>query len=388
MLPTFARRLVSWGIVLGCAGVGCTGPGWEAPPADEASPDAPREAPVRPSSGEPPEAPPGPSTWPPEVEDLQAGLAAFVSVEDCLARLRTRAPVEVAEGLSDLGYDAFFEDVCRSFGAVRDRAPDRCDELTVSTARRGCRRRYALLEGAPDACPEDLAIDGREPLCLAWASRDAGLCRAVARAERGACEAVLGQDPARCRGPDRARCEAWVRRYGGAVRGASRAGTGTREEPFLRLEVSRVDPSGVEAAPRSVDLETIARGVLLSADGCRHRVVLDDRGPHGAQLPFGREGARIAFSLPEGGGSDRVRLEGGLGSVELTLPELGRIGGGEGRITVTASEPVLGGRLEGTIEARLPTAPGAVLVRGTFRTFVRDVEPLPATCAGVRMPTP
>ena len=47
-----------------------------------------------------------------------------------------------------------------------------------------------------------------------------------------------------------------------------------------------------------------------------------------------------------------------------------------------------GAPLAGTIDLRVPAPPGAWRVRGTFRTFVRDLDDLPARCAGDRMPPP
>ena len=331
------------------------------------------------------------SPWPTDVEDLAAGLESFTTVEACVASLRGTLPTAIAEGLADLEYDAFVEDVCRATAAVRDRSPEGCDALEVSSLRRGCRRRLAIVAGDPALCPEDRAIDGRDPLCVAWAARDPGLCRAAAAHERDACEAVLGAEPRRCaRALDRARCEAWIRRYARALGEERSASEGPREEPSLHLEIVRVVPTASgppsESPPVTLDLDVLARGVFLATDGCAHRVVLDHRGERAAIL--GRSGARIELPIAISEPPVEITLAPGATSIELAHPSLGRARGGEGSITLTELGLTRGAPLAGTIDASLPAPPGTWRFRGTFRTFVRDLDDLPERCAGGTMPSP
>lgn len=345
------------------------------------------------------DAPVEPASWPEDVEDLAAAAARFESVDACLAALRARTPTSVAEALDDVGYDALFDDVCRGMEAVHARDASLCDALSVSHARAGCRRRVAIVAGDPDACPEDAVLRGRDPICVAWASRDPTLCRAVSIAERASCEAVLGADASRCDRASRARCSAWIRRYAGALGSERRASEAARRDPELRLRATRVFPpstsTGLPGAPSvepgELDLSAqLARGVRLEAipDRCAHRVVLDERGEPGS-LSLARAGLRAELELPAGEEPPIERAIGPLGaSLEIALPHGGRASGGEGAIVIERAVRARGGALEGRIAAELPMVPGTLRVEGTFRTFVRDLDALPSACAGDRMPPP
>lgn len=335
---------------------------------------------------------PAPTSWPAEVEDLGSAIARFESVEACLAELRARTPTLAAEALGDLGYDAFFDDACRALDAVRRGDAEACDALSVSSARRGCRRRLALVAGEPSHCPEDPAIEGREPLCVAWAARSADLCRAVARAERETCEAVLAGEQEGCPRADRARCEAWVRRYASALGDERARHPAARAPAELHLDVVRVHPppasggAATEDPPIAIDLPQLERGVRLVAEGCAHRVLLDDRGAPSV-LSIARPGLRAELALPAGAVTPLERPIEPLGaSLELVVPEVGRARAGEGTFEITALERALGGELAGRFQATLPLAPGALRVEGRFRTFVRDTDALPEHCAGDTMP--
>lgn len=331
-----------------------------------------------------------PASWPTDVEDLSTTIEHFESVAACLAQLRAHTPTLAAEALGDLGYDAFFDDACRALDAVHRRDVEACDALSVSTARRGCRRRLAMIAGDPGVCPEDLAIEGREPRCVAWAARDPALCDAETIADRPTCVAVLAGETSRCPPRDRARCEAWVRRYASAL-GADRVSRAAREPAELHLDVTRVLPppaSGgapVDQAPITIDLPQLARGVRLRAEGCAHRVILDERGAPDV-LSTTRPGLRAELDLPSDAAVPFERAIAPLGaSIEITVPRIGRASGGAGTFTITALERALGGALEGTFVAELPLAPGALRVEGRFRTFVRDLDALPSHCPGGTM---
>ncbi|UJR82435.1 hypothetical protein [Sandaracinus amylolyticus] len=372
----------SWsflGVLLACAA--CSDPA-PAPEPIAPAPSAPSDAEETPA--------PLPASWPTDVEDLSTAIEHFESVAECLANLRAHTPTLAAEALGDLGYDAFFDDACRALDAVHRRDAAACDALSVSTARRGCRRRLAMIAGDPTVCPEDLAIEGREPRCVAWAARDPSLCDAEAIADRATCVAVLAGEASRCPPRDRARCEAWVRRYARAL-GTERVSREAREPAELHLDVTRVLPppaSGgapVTQAPIAIDLPQLARGVRLRADGCTHRVMLDERGAPDV-LSTTRAGLRAELDLPSDATLPLERAIGPLGaSIEVAVPRVGRAGGGEGTFTITTLDRTLGGAFAGTFHAELPLAPGALRVEGRFRTFVRDLDALPSHCPGGTM---
>src|SRR5690606_16143827 len=111
-------------IVYGC------GEPEEAPPRAAPSPADSRTEDVREAL------PPAPSSvWPDEVQSLAEAVERFEDVDACLAELRGRTPTAVAEGIGDLGYDAFFDDVCSGLAAVKAGDVEGCDALMVSNAR-------------------------------------------------------------------------------------------------------------------------------------------------------------------------------------------------------------------------------------------------------------
>lgn len=380
--------------LLACAGCGSeTAPAASEATPHEATPTAPRasdDPAIDPELGSAPE----PASWPREVEDLASTIERFESIESCLASLRESTPTSVSEGLGDVGYDRFFEDVCGGLAAARARDAARCDELSISSARAGCRRRVALVAGDPSMCPEDPVLEGRDPLCVAWAARDPGLCRAVSSADRAACASVLSGDASRCPRASRARCEAWVRRYSRALGDERAQSAGTADDPQMQLSIARVYPASVQGGseridpPVDVEVPQLARGVRLRAHRCAHRLVLDERGE---PSPFSttRPGARIEVDVPA---RAELPLELPLGpvagSIAIAHPSAGRASGGEGRLVLTELERALGGAVAGTFDAELPMAPGVMRVSGRFRTFVRDLEPLPSECSDDRMTPP
>lgn len=318
--------------------------------------------------------PPPPSAWPDDVVSLRDAIEAFTDEETCLASLRARTPTEVAEGVNDLGYDAFFADVCASMEAVRAGSVEGCDALTVSSARRGCRRRLAIFHGDPAACPEDPVTPGREATCVAWAARDEDLCRAAPAPERPRCEAVLRGDASRCaraRGGDRVRCEAEVERYASAL-GDERRESPATVETSLSIEV--------EGATLTRD---VARGVRLVPRGCRMQVVLAE--PLGAAA-VGREEPSFSLELTVPARLElpaRIPLGTSGALLTVTTPARGTmssVSGARGHVELTAYEERRGGAIAGTIDAQLGHLAERVPVRGAFATFVRDLDPLEGAC--------
>lgn len=317
---------------------------------------------------------PAPSAWPTDVASLRDAIEAFDTVDACLASLRARTPTEISEAVTDLAYDAFFEDVCRSMRAVRDADVEGCDALTVSSAQRGCRRRLALLHGDPRACPADRARPGREAICVAWAARDPGLCRAAATPDRMRCAAVLSGDPAGCPHAERAECVAEVERYAGALGDERRTSPATEQPSVFELRV--------EALP--IRSDALSDGVRVVAHACRANVELGgpSLGPvvgHVEEATF-----RLTLVIPA-----QLELPArlSLGAIDAVLevatPEHGVLVsdvGARGFVELTAFEPHVGGAVEGTIEGRLSHLTETLPVHGRFSTFIRDIDPVDASC--------
>jgi hypothetical protein len=319
--------------------------------------------------------------WPTEVESLQESVDAFVSVDDCVAALRARTPTAVSEGIADLAYDGFFDHVCRSMAAVKAGSLQGCDALPISAARAGCRRRLAIVHNRPAACPEDRVTPGREPLCVAWAARDRGLCRASDEARE--CRAVLDGDAEACgRGRGAERCRAWLRRYGGAIGDAVSESGVTAPAFTLELRALAQDPETLQR-------DVLDHGVRLVPDGCRWDVALaHPRGEPSLTLGFRDEPPRFHLELtvpPRAAAPASLPLGADAAVLSAVTPSLGpmtSIVGAEGEVRLERFEPRLGGAISGRLRGSLRRGDERVAVTGRFVTFVRDLEPLPEHCAG------
>ncbi len=327
--------------------------------------------------------PPPSSAWPSEVRSLRDAVRGFTSVDACLEELRARTPTAVSEGIADVGYDGFFDDVCRGLEAARDGDVEACDALEISTARAGCRRRLALVHGRADACPEDRVIPGREAVCVAWAARDPGLCRASAEPVR--CRAVLAGDADACRtlrAGDRERCRAHVARYASALEGERRDSPATREAAVMTLEVREEG-----GAPIALSRDVLERGVRVSPRGCDYVVPLANALGE-LTVPVGLEREEPSFHLElsvPGGAREPITLALGADRAVLSLrtPAHGGVtslSGARGVVTLERFEAALGGAITGTIEGTLRHADTELSVRGRFATFVRDLDALPERC--------
>lgn len=328
--------------------------------------------------------PPPSSAWPSEVSGLRDAVSAFTTVEECLVELRARTPTAVAEGVADLAYDGFFDDVCRGLDAVKSGSVEGCDALAISTARAGCRRRLALVHGEPRACPDDRVLPGREAVCVAWAARDADLCRASA--EEARCRAVLADDDRGCRAlrpGDRERCRAHVRRYASALGEERSESPAARAPRVMTLQVREGD-----RAPIAIERGVIDRGVRLAPQACRHALALAN--PLGElEVPVGLGDEEPSFTLELAIPAGReAPFDLALGATDALLsirtPAHGGVtsfSGASGAVRVERFEPRLGGAIAGTITGTLRHADTELSVSGRFATFVRDLEPLPAHCA-------
>ena len=327
--------------------------------------------------------PPPPSAWPTEVLALREALERYVDNDTCIASLRGRTPTEVSEGIADLGYDAFFQDVCASMHAIREASVAGCDALSVSSAQRGCRRRLALFHGRPDACPTDRVEPGREPVCIAWALRDEDLCAAASRVDRARCRAVLRRDPELCsreRGGDRGRCEAEIRRYGSALGEQRRQSPAARAR--RRFEATLV-PEDSSSATETVTVDVLQRGVRLTNEGCRTVVQLaDPLGPAVIHRPASALSLRflvpLELELPF-----EIRFGVVDGTLQVRTAALGSLHSdlrSDGAVHLTAFERQRGGAVAGTFTATMQRGTETVRVRGRFETFVRDLELVDAAC--------
>ena len=204
-----------------------------------------------------------PSAWPVDLTDFRASVEEFETRARCEQRLRAQMPVELAETLADLGYDAVLRDICIGLDAAKQDNQEVCNESSVRTTREGCLRRLAIYSGKPDLCPGARGIPGRDPLCVAWAAKAPRQCLALAGALRQTCEAVLKNSVDGCDEDDN--CMARVSRYG-SIAETEFPNAFPDTEIKLTLRAERV----------SEHTFPLDEGVhLAAAEGCAHEFVLD-----------------------------------------------------------------------------------------------------------------
>lgn len=304
-----------------------------------------------------------PSPWPTETVSLEESLARFEDEASCVARLRQSVPVELAQALADLGYDAVLDDVCRDLHAGKSGDPEACESLGATGLRDGCRMRVALATRTPEHCPPARAMEGRDPSCLAWTTGLTRLCDATVGDARRRCVAVATNDAGAC-GRDAA-CAAAVRRYGSSVV-PSEDGDDDRARDVALSIVHTV--AGQTA--RTEHEDAISRGVALAAEGCASRVRVEVGGPlsEGAQLTL-----EVVLRADEDGAWRGEVRDLRFAERRLAVPSV--------VMDAAADELVVERRRGGTIGMRLRGRIGTdATLEVTLRSFVRDLEAIPAAC--------
>ena len=127
--------------------------------------------------------------------DLKADVAAFTTLEACVEK-RTQLDPLVADALESIGYETFLFDACRALGAIKARDQKRCLAIESSFLQKRCERDVAIVAGDENACPFEVPTRheyGRDPLCIAVASRTPALCAGVSMLERARCEALASR---------------------------------------------------------------------------------------------------------------------------------------------------------------------------------------------------
>ncbi len=356
--------------------------GCDSPPGVPDEPPEP-ELPARPLPSEPRQEAPPPTAWPEQIDPLDQSLGQLGEGAECVAKLRERIPVELAEALADIGYVRVVDDVCAGIAAERARSGEACDALSVSAVQRGCRRRVALLAANPDLCPRDALGSGRDPVCLAWARRDASLCRAANGTDRPRCEAVLSGDADRCDAipleDQRAVCRAEIARYHASL-GEERTASDAplRAASALTYVVERGDERS-DPLPIAIDLE---RGVHLAAEQCVYRVVFGSAERIATRTVRPDGDPECAFQAVIARSNAPLTAPIDAASARIVVPAEGTAQGSAiGSIRVTAIAYERGAPFAADVQLTMPLVGATAVVSGTLRTFVRDLDPLGPECA-------
>jgi hypothetical protein len=331
-----------------------------------------------------------PQVDPPGVPgDLKGDIDAFTTVDACVQGRQALDPL-VRDAIEAIGYDTLLRDACRVIAAAKAADPKACAAIEASALRDACVATVAEVTGRPDACPWALAgrpERGREPACVAVASRDPRLCAGVARrAPQAACVAMASHDSAGCakleHRADRDRCARSAKRW------ASVFPAPAASPPFEATGRLHIETDAGAGAPVDVDFTSDVR--------------------EGAVLRESLTGTRIELGALSPAGPSHVGLAArdyGSFAVELFVPRAAAPAGGNGAgappVTVTKverAEALLPGRaplvaqapralaatwtkldrsrgaaLEVDIAGPFEDASGSFTLHAHVQTFVRDV---------------
>jgi hypothetical protein len=334
------------------------------------------------------------STDPPApAGDLKAEVDKFTTLEACVAERALSDPL-VGDALEAIGYDTFLRDACRILESLKAKDVRKCAPIESSSLRARCESFVAMATGQPDRCPFEITASpntGREPTCLAVASRDARLCAGETRARRPGCEALAAKDEKKCAPSatprEKKACERNLLRWRSTLTdalppGAGDAGAGVATRPAGRIEVRGADGAPDPTSPVTDLTSDAERGVVLAREptgAVRLRIgSLFALGAIPRAVGTQQTTTRIGFELvlpkeaPGDAKIDQVELE-IPGTIELTAATLRSTL----KATVTELDATRGGKLRIVIDGSAPTTvgvpPRTSRVHLELTTFVRDI---------------
>ncbi len=309
---------------------------------------------------------PGPAATEPELGESPRAGPADDLVARCVRRNRESLGPELSRALDALGDDSLLGDSCRLDLAVRQRAPERCASLQLSSLRETCAFRAAVASARPLSCPPAPGLRGRDPVCVALAARDASLCGAASLAERARCLALATGDGRRCETLDpllRPACRRDVEPLRGVTAPLPRA------QPIAPDPALNVWATSTEDASVDVSAPWLTRGVFVDEAGSLWIV--------NPALGWPRPGAladeerQVGVVLPAQRGPATVL------DARLVVPGAMALSTGDGTLRATAmltrASTRRGGRVAGRVTFEGASAGRVVRVELRFDTFVRDV---------------
>ncbi len=319
---------------------------------------------------------------PPPAGDLESDIHAFTTIEACVESRSQMDPL-LGDALDAIGYETFLNDACRVLDAAKARDARRCGAIDASVLRERCTATVAEIAGEADTCPWEIAgrpAEGRDPACLAIASRDRRLCAGVnGGSPRATCEAIAAHDASVCgRLPGRAaqaRCLRTARRWMTTV-----AASHDASRPLVSggiLTFSAASAAGAEASGTMVDFgPDLERGVVLvqRRDGLRFTAGYPRVGVEAiGASPNVRASIALDLFVP----SSDSGTSGAIERAVLLIPGRVPIVTPSARSTLQAKfetfEPARAGTLKLVVDGDLTDAASSWHVHAEVTTFVRDV---------------
>jgi len=293
-------------------------------------------------------------------------------VARCVARARAETPAAVRDALQAMDDGAFYDAACRLEVAVRLRSPRLCDGSSLSSLRAVCRSRAAMAAAAPDLCPDALGARVRDPVCVAVAARDSGLCAAAGPADRVRCEAIALGDAGRCDRLDPLLREGCAREVA-ALRGVlPRVNVRSRAAAAPSMATLRCDEDGGATA-----LPWAARGAFLDETGALW--ALDVAAGWPAPWSLGGDAPLLALRVALRGAREGAEVD---AVAVLMLPRLRALRTDDGslraRARISSAPTARGERARMTVSLEGSSAGARRACAVDLDVFVRDVVPATA----------
>ncbi len=304
---------------------------------------------------------------------LLSAAKAYRSHVACVSEVAASLPPELTR---EADRTNLAERVCQTRRALSEKSVSLCEEIQDEVWPAACRRLYAGLYGAPDACPTlTPRSQGREPACVALAARDPALCRAVeSAAGRARCLALLGP-ASQCRAlrtsGEVASCHRDRRRWRAVLR-PGKPSLAPKWTPEFTVSVT-VDGKTVKGA-----LHGLEHGIVVPRHIRGARIVLGTLRPTGPLTPLEK---RIRISMDVG--TQRPKAIAGRATTRGAGTRLCVLYQGHpvepkslrGTHTFPKVAPRRGAAVAGTFTATFQRDGKTVRIDGSYRTFVRDVVP-------------
>jgi len=194
--------------------------------------------------------------------DLKRDVESFTTIDACVTAHAGMDPL-VADSVDSLGYTNLLHDACRIPEALKAKDKTPCERIAASALQARCLSLLAMVTKRPETCPMGGSAtrgEGRQPTCVAVASRDARLCAGEVQSGRPRCEALATGNPARCEaaGGEAKRCARESARMNNLLEGtAAASGAAPTGKASLVLKTD----GGLD---RTFDVTgELARGVVL-----------------------------------------------------------------------------------------------------------------------------
>jgi hypothetical protein len=309
--------------------------------------------------------------------DLREDAARFTSLDACVAEHAVIDPL-VSDAVRSIGYDTLLRDACRILQAIKQKDGTACTAITASALQDRCETLVAIALQDPDRCPWEISSEkrrGRDPMCLAVATRDPRSCAGSVEAAQLTCEALASGDASRCAkgsAEHRSACARDLARLR-TLLGEPRGHDGTAPPaPRAHIEIHGVS-GAKDPSPTSFDApSSVAGGAVIAAEAIGGAEIDLARDLESTlRLPTRSERSRLSASIVfEAGGPKLTKLDVVASGVpELTCPSP------HCNLTVAMpkADPLRGAPLTATISGTVETITGTYRLSVQIDTFVRDV---------------